>query len=683
MPGQPRSALAPQPRIRLDQLLREAVQPGEDDPLKRSVDDILHGLEELHEKREIYDEADDYFNGDVGMVWASERVQAILDRMGTIEAIRDFNYAAIPVKRIAARLQISSVVPGPAEENEGDEQAQETAAVTEATKKIAALRKHNQLDAEEKRLHMLACKYGEAYLLVWPGVDAEGEDTVDMRVNSPHNVIMIYDEEDSLRPKYALKSWQVREDGKPATRANLYYPDRVERWTTEPGGNAEKRESWFKLEAADLSDLDEEEVEELAADEFYDPDAEDGEDVGGDVAMLRNDIPNPWGRVPFFHFRNDRPPYPEHRDAYGPQQLINKLVYGLAGTIDYAAFPQRYVLMNPNLDDPMQNLTDPHHPDAEDDDPENEGGNSGLDASPGAVWKLWGNSVGQFTPASLDGFLSSLQQIVQNMADLCGLPQFVFTTSGQIPSGESFREAASDFNATIHDRQDRYDPEWQDGYELALKMLGITGVTVDVRWKPVQQVNDGAGWSVIQQKIAAGVPPKVALEEAGYPAEQVDEWLKDATGADLGRRVALLNQVATATQALGASIVTGAVSAEQVQALIAALFGDLMAGTDFKLPAGGDYVDPQAALKAQQSMQDKQLAVQQQAQQAQLEHATQTQTTAQDHQAAMAEAAHQRMQESLRAGGALPPGRTNANQPASSNQPANGTRPGRRPGGRR
>lgn len=658
-----RSALAPADRLRAT--LREAVQPTEDDTLRRAVDDILYGRRMLLANREIYAEADSYYDGDLGMVWASERVQEILSRQGGLEDIHDFNYAAIPVDRISARLQISSVVAAPADENDGDARQGEDAAAKAANKMIAQLRKANELDAEEKRLHKLASLYGEAYVLVWPGTDEDGKPTVDIRVNSPHNVVMIYDEEDQLRPNYVLKSWERevsddqgnRREHKTVVRANLYYADHVERWTTEPGGNPDKADQWFKLADADEDgslrfDLDEEELLEVAADEFTDPD-----DVLDGVETLDlGDMANPWGRVPWFHFRNDRPRgKPEHANAYGPQQLINKLVWGLAGTIDYTSFPQRYILMDPMSDDPMLNMTDPDHPDLDDDDVETDGGNAGLDASAGAVWKLWGKSVGEFTPANLSSFLDTLKQVVQSMGDLTGLPQYIFSrSSAEIPSGESFREANGDFVAIVVDRQDRYDPVWQDAYEFALKMLKVTNVSVDVRWKPAQSVNDSAGWQVIQLKIGAGVPPKVVLEEAGYAPEQVDEWLKDATGADLGRRVALLNQIATATQALGASIVTGAVSATQVQAIIAALFKDTLAGTDHAIPEATDFVDPQAALKAQQEMQDKQLGHAKETQGTQLDHATKTQETSQQHASQMAEAAHERMKETMAQAGGEP-----------------------------
>ncbi len=110
-----RSALAPKLRT----LLEQAVRPEEDDALSKSVDDILYALKRLKENRVRYAEADKFYDGDLGMVWASERVHAILSRQGGLEDIHDFNYAAIPVDKISAKLQISSVVAAPAEENEG------------------------------------------------------------------------------------------------------------------------------------------------------------------------------------------------------------------------------------------------------------------------------------------------------------------------------------------------------------------------------------------------------------------------------------------------------------------------------------------------------------------------------------------------------------------------------------
>lgn len=678
-----RSALAPKPRrLDLQTMLRQATDP--DAEHDTSIDDIIHGLKELNKAREMCAEADDYYYGDVGMVWASERVRRLLDRQG-VEDVKDFNYASIPVDQIANRLQIASVV---AAEEEGDGEADNdgatgresengkpatspptrkaqkgTAPVQRATKAIAELRKTNELDAEEKRLHKDVSRHGTAYLLVWPVRDAAGKVVgVDMRVNSADNVILIYDEEDRLKPRYALKSWTVQVDKKTATRANLYYPDRIERWTTEPGGNPEKEDAWRKL-AAMVDELDTDEAHDLTADEFNpDPDTATGRD---DAAPLDPaDIPNPWGRVPFFHFRNDRPHgCPEHRNAYGPQQMINKLVLAHAGVIDFQSFPQRYIMVDPMQDDPMMNLDDPDHPDDTDEDVETDTGHSGLRSDPAQVWRLFGKSTGTYQAADPQVFLAPLDRYIRAMAELTGMPQYAFSRAGgDMPSGESVRELNGDLFAKVADRQSRYDATWQDAYEMALTMLGITDVTVDVRWAPIERVNDLTGWQVIKAKIDAGVPPQVALEEAGYAPEQVEEWLADATGADLGRRVALLSQIATATQALGAAVVTGAVAAPQVQALITGLFGDLLAGTDIELPepSEDDYVDPQAALKAQQEAQKTQIDAQREMQREQLDRADRARKETLSFQDKQGEKAHERAKDMIgqqqKTGGARPAG---------------------------
>jgi hypothetical protein len=523
------------------------------DRLDGSINDILNGLDELNAARECYREADEYYDGELGVPFASTRIARLLNRSG-VNDVEDFAYARIPVDVIANRLQIAAVVAAKAEEDADDETApEEDARIKAAEKAIAALRKRNQLDDEEQYLHHLVSKHGDAYLLVWPVYGDDGEVVdVDMRVNSAHNVRMVFDEEDTLVPRYVIKSWEVDQGrkAKEATanrrkivRANLYYPDRIERWITDPGAVVDNPSAWHKLVDAD-DDVDVAEA------------ADDGLDTDGD------DIPNPWGVIPWFYFRNNRPHgTPEHKGAYGPQQMINKLVSADGAAVDFQSFPQRYLLVDPMADDPLMNIDDPDHPDDEEDDPETETGNAGLDGSPGSIWKLYGKTVGQFEVAAAETFLVRLDRYVKSMAELTDTPQHAFSkASADMPSGEAVRELNGPMYAKVRNRQRRYDPVWQDAYELALRMLGIEEVSVDVRWEPIEVVNDSAGWGVLKQKTEAGVPNQIALEEAGYAAEQVEEWLNDLTGADMQRRVAVLNQIATAAQAMGAAVQLGVVA---------------------------------------------------------------------------------------------------------------------------
>lgn len=623
-----------------DPFIKRLADPASGERRKRSIKDIQHGLGVLAEQRERAEHADAMYDGDVGMVFASAQVRRLLVRNGVDEdEIRDFNYARIPVDTVANRLQIAAVK-AVAEETDDDTADDEGAEPDDRTKAAQAkltrraeraikkLRKVNQLDAEEKSLHKTASKHGEAFLFLWPVEDARGRVvSVDMRVNTSHNVAFIYDPEDPLKISYVIKSWDVEvgggDDGqgaKTAVRANLYYPGavgpasvvdsgrraategpdggdddgrgmtspaapaaparargaagHVERWMTNPGESVDKADAWHRVynddaEGDDL-DVDPDDLDEAAADEFGD----------ADEPLEKGDIPAPWG-LTWFHFRNDRPRgYPEHINAYGPQVLINKLIFAHAATIDYQSFPQRYLLGDPKVDDPLMNVVDPDRPEDDEDDPESEGGTSGLKADPAVVWKLWGKSVGEFQASDPDQFLKPLDRYIKAMAELTDTPQHAFSkASGDMPSGEAVRGLDGPMLAKIQDRQTRYDPAWQDAYELALLMLDITGVEVDVRWVPAAPVNDLNGLQVLQAKRDLGVPGEVVLNEMGYPDDQIDEWLADSKGDDLGQRLDMLVKVGTAVQALAPGVTAGVVDEPATKAFVSRMIRLLAEGT--------------------------------------------------------------------------------------------------------
>jgi len=68
---------------------------------------------------------------------------------------------------------------------------------------------------------------------------------------------------------------------------------------------------------------------------------------------------------------------------------------------------------------------------------------------------------------------------------------------------------------------------------FGLHRLGVEEPVVTVHWKPAETVDDAEGWQTVQAKIAAGVPRRQALIEAGYRAEQVDAWLSGTDDAEL------------------------------------------------------------------------------------------------------------------------------------------------------
>lgn len=627
------SASGPVSEFAGDPFIERMADPEKNERDRNSKRDIIEGLHQLEAQRARAAIADDFYQGDIGMVYASQQVRKLLAKQGVNEDdVQDFNYCKIPVDRIADRLQIAAVKVAPMVDEDDEDEATEpastakpsarnsapgasgalvgkTAAVganadpkvlRQAKRAVKLIRRNNRLDVYEKSLHKLVSLHGEAFLFLWPVQDDAGRVvSVDFRVNSAHDVTFVYDPEDPLRAAYVLKSWQTPsdfgEDGlqaearKPVIRANLYYPGpleidaqgeitqgagRVERWVTEPGAPGNLMDSWKRVhEAEDIADVD-----EVAADEFGD----------ADDPLDDDDIPAPFG-LTWFHFRNDVPRgCPEHEAAYGPQTLINKIVWSYAGVIEYQGFPQRYLLVDPKIDDPLMNDVNPDHPEDEDDDPENELGTSGLRADPGSVWRMYGRGTGQYSAADPDTFMKPLDRFIKSMAELTNQPLYAFTkNTADLPSGEAARELNAGQTSMIEDRQARYDPEWQDAYELALRMLGIDGIAVDVRWKPAAAVNDLNGLQVLKAKGELGVPSEVLLNEAGYPDDQVEAWKRSQAGQTLEQRIALLVQLATAITGISPGVTAGIVPDNTTSAFIARIIGNLAEGTH-DTPGGPD-----------------------------------------------------------------------------------------------
>lgn len=495
--------------------------------------DLISAYHDLLDARPGYAKAEAYFDGDVDEIYASAKVARMLAK-SNLDELDAINFARIPVTAVTDRLHITAITTG-------DDQADED---------ITDLVKRNQLDEELPGLHVRACSQGDAYLMVWPDHDQDGNVLgVNMFVNSAATVRVIYDDENPLRKRLAIKSWCVGGDDSETIRADLWYPAdgdepaRIERWLWDPKRATDKTNKWI-------------------------PYTDDGQD-----AIL----PNPYGEIPFFHYRTARPyGRPEHYAAYGPQALLNKLVVSHAATVDYQSLPQRYGLIDPAVDQSgMQADFDPDNPEDFEGDPESPLNPSQLRNDPGELWMLQGlKGVGQFSAADPQVYLQPFDRYVKAMAQVTSTPFQEFDSTGDAISGEARREARAALTARVHARQRSFGATHQDAFEFALRLLGYDDVTVTVRWQPADYRDDTEGWATVQAKIAAGVPRERALIEAGCPPEMVEGWLKALDDdAELQRRVDLLTSLGNAVQALGTGVQLGAINEAQVATLLDGILG--------------------------------------------------------------------------------------------------------------
>ncbi|MEU5197283.1 phage portal protein [Streptomyces scabiei] len=439
--------------------------------------DLHKDYHALIKARPDYERAEEFYSGNVEEQYSSDAVARLLHRFN-LQNLPTFNFAHIAVDAITDMLHLNSTT---TEDNSLDVVLDD-------------LNDVNDLNEEFPVLMLNACKYGDAYLMVWPASDPDGNPVgVAMRCKDPLTVRVFYGEEDPTHKARAIQSWEEGSKAELVVRANLYYPDRVERYVHQGKVPQDpKRAKWTPYTA-------------------------DGSPAH---------IPNPFGQVPFFHYRTARPyGVPLHVNAYGPQLAINKLVRSHLATVDYQSFPQRYALVDPSADlSGLQgNDFDEEHP-TDGWDPET-AAHSQLDASPNALWTLQGyKELGQFEAADPRIFLAPLDRYIKALAQVTGIPMHAFDSTGDAISGESRREANEPLYDRVESLQRTFGATHRRAYQFALQVLG-EDADVTVTWKPARRIDDLDGWQTIKLKIELGVPRDVAFAEAGYLASDIDAWL--------------------------------------------------------------------------------------------------------------------------------------------------------------
>ncbi|GAA4992595.1 hypothetical protein WHI96_07995 [Pseudonocardia tropica] len=516
-------------------------------PIAASNPDLEKGLAELDKATPAYEKAAQFFDGKRDEVFASPKLRRLMRRLGINLT---FNFAKTPVNAVVERLEISSI----------------TSTADGVTAKLSDIWRHNELDVEAPGIHRKAGEFGDGYVMVWPEDDetevldesAEekgGYTRVGIYWNDPTTCRVFYDPEVPRKKHHAIKRWQLADK---RWRVDLLYPHTIERYISKPGSKAESSTDFVPYVVDFEIDEETEQVVEIWPAE------------------------NPFGEIPVFHFRNDRPyGEPEHAGFYGPQDAITKLIVSHMSGVDYQSLPQRYALVDPDSDSGEAADLDEDDfdfeldPTADQNQASKGQGTSQFTSEPGSLWYMQGvKGVGQFETADPDTFLRPMERYLRFGAQICSTPlRFFDYETSRMPSGASQTQADRPFVKKIRNRQLSYGGTWQDVFVFALKILGVEDVEVMVNWAPAETVDDEAGWNVVAAKIANGVPTKQALMEAGYTDDQVKEFLGGQTET-LAERLAHLKQVAEVAGQLKSAVDEGLLTQEQVAEMIATALGN-------------------------------------------------------------------------------------------------------------
>lgn len=443
------------------------------DYVKASLAGLLAGKDD-------YDIAAAFFEGTRGEVITSKKLRLMFG--DTAEAFR-VNYARTPVDVLLERIQIQGI------------SGSDATAVRLAQQAWL----DNELGIEAKDVHRRMFEFGDSYLIGWP--DDELPSGASLYAQDPRNVRVFYNPNRPRVKDHAIHAWMEKVRTTSVTpqrrlRVNLYFPDHVEQWvsqTTSSENIAEMGNGLYPFE-------DEDSPHEVES-------------------------PVP-GTIPVFHFRNGRPyGRPEHADAYGPQDMLNKLTITMMTAVDFAGYPQRYVLTDSSLDnnEPADAFEQPLPTDADYQglDPQ-----SSMEAGPGSTWLLSGSklAVGQFPSAQTSNFLDAIHSLIRQMSAVTDIPLNYYDRSGQQPSGESFRMADRPLDNKTRDRQALAGVTWNEVFNFVSALNSVGPSDVGVEWATGRMVDDKDSWETAQLQIAAGVPSDQVILERGYAPDVVASW---------------------------------------------------------------------------------------------------------------------------------------------------------------
>ena len=306
---------------------------------------------------------------------------------------------------------------------------------------------------------------GEAFVVVWP--DDEDGTTVRAFHNDSRHVHIVYDSANPRKKLFAGKWWKDDEDAENAkTHLIMYYPDRIETYESAAG--------------------------DPSVDSRYD---------------LVSSEENPFGMIPVFHFRSSqREPRSILKNVIDPQNALNKLMNDKMIVAEYMAAPQRYAITEADI--------------------------SGLRNAPNEIWKIppaapgdQPTSVGQFSPATLEGYSQSIAELASTIGVLSSTPRY-YITGGDAPSGEALRV----MEAPLIKRVKRLiylclSPVWK---EIAQGILFFSGVQValtdiSAEFDTVESDQPVLDIQVQKGEREIGLPLVTVLRRHGTTEEEIEQ----------------------------------------------------------------------------------------------------------------------------------------------------------------
>lgn len=260
------------------------------------TDDLKLAFTKLSDKRILYDNLFNYYDGFQPLVYSKKRLQDIFDKL---DARFTQNWCAVVVDSILERIQLRQFTIASTSTDS------DTAGSTSAEDLLNTLADANEMTLEADSVHLAAEVTGEAFMFAWK---EEGDDIAQAHYNDPRLCHAFYEAENPRRMRMACKWWK---DDDKFVHLNLYYPERIEYYITSKA-------------------------------------VDDSTDIGDVSTFIPAAVPvaiNPYLRIPVFHYRRERRAIRgELVNVIEPQDAVNKLLSDMMVAAEFGAFKQRWII---------------------------------------------------------------------------------------------------------------------------------------------------------------------------------------------------------------------------------------------------------------------------------------------------------------------------------------------------
>ena len=408
--------------------------------------DLELAYETLKGKLTGYNKLFEYVDGKPPLVYSAKRLQ---EAFRSLDAYFNQNWLSVIVNAALDRISLTGW------KSEQD-------AITARLEKIY---QDNEIQLESFDAHRAALITTEAYIICW--VDEDGD--LEVYYNDPRMCHMFYRSDNPKKQRMACKWWFDQEG---YYNLNLYYPDRIEKYrTTKPN--------------------------------------KDGVPPAKYTGFVEVSIdPNPYERIPVFHFRTARHNQTSDIETVvSLQDAVNKLTADMMVAAEYGAFKQRWIISNADT--------------------------TTLKNAPNEIWNIppsdsgeQAASVGEFPSTDLGNYLSAISELATSMAVISRTPRhYLFGSGNDTPSGEALVVMESPLVKKVTQYINSFNVVWK---ELGAFLLSLEGVTVDAselhpQWESVQSVMPLTEAQIMDTGRKSGLAMVTAARWAGKTQEEIDD----------------------------------------------------------------------------------------------------------------------------------------------------------------